>query len=89
MLNGVAIVLFSAFKTRKQEHNNILSKVQSASITPHFAMGHQRSLEEIKFMRRKSSHGTTPGMVVEGGPRVLLGSCLTNVDGTISDDQYY
>ena len=89
MLDGVAIVLFSAFKTRKQEHNTILRKVQSASITSHFAMGHQRSLDGIKFMRRKSSYGTTPGMVVEGGPRVLLGSCLTNVDGTISDDQYY
>ena len=36
-----------------------------------------------------SNYETTPGMAVEGGPRVLLGSSLTNVDGNISDYQNY
>ena len=56
-----------------------------SSRTSHFRMGHLQSLDEFKFMRRKSSYGTTPGMVGEGGPRVSLRSFLANVNGIIPD----
>ena len=42
------ISFFLAFKTRKQEYNTILKKVQSASRTSHFAMDHQQRLDESK-----------------------------------------
>ena len=80
--DGMTIVLFSEFKKKTRTQYYSQGSVECEQNFT-FWLGHVGSLDGFKFVQRKSSYGTAPGMVGEGGPRISSVQYPTDINKTV------